>query len=349
MSTIEDKGPPRGVTASERTNASDWWIGFASKYSMVGLLVLLLLVFTLLKPDTFGSLTNFQSMATINAPIAILAMGVIFPLIVGEFDLSVGYTLGLAQAVVIAFFAFWIWPVPLAVIVTLVSTAIIGLLIGWTVVKTGIASLIVTLAAGSIMAGLAYWITGGSVVFENVPESFAQIARGDILGIPLPVIYMVVLTILFVILLEFMPVGRKLYAIGANREAAFLVGIKVNRLIVGTFIISALCAGTAGVLIASRLASSQASLGPEFLLPAFAAAFLGATAIRPGRFNPVGTVVAVYLLAVATTGLEFLGVPSWSKAVFNGAALLIAVGVSRKVTNLKRNRAEKRYRAALGL
>jgi ribose transport system permease protein len=325
----------------------DWILTFASKYSLVVLLFLLIGLFAAIKPSTFGSLTNLQSIATVNAPIAILALGVIFPLLVGEFDLSIGYTLGIAQAVVIGIFASLQWPIPLAIAITIFMVIPIGILMGWIVVRTGIPSLIVTLAGGSVMAGVAYWITGGSVVFANVPEGFTMIARGTLFGVPLPVIYLAVITVVFVLILEALPIGKKFYAIGANREAAFLVGIKVRPLIVISFAVSATCAGIAGVLIASRLASSQASLGPEFLLPAFAAAFLGATAIRPGRFNPIGTVVAVYLLAVATTGLEFLGVPSWSKAVFNGLALLLAVAIARKVTSVRRERIERRYRLSL--
>jgi ribose transport system permease protein len=340
----QDSQAQESATSNTKSVNVDRVIEVASKFSLVGLLILFFAFFSLMEPDTFLTVKNVQSMAAVNVVVALLAIGVIFPLIVGEFDLSVGYTLGLSQAFVIGMMTRYDVGPEVAIPVVLVGTTMVGILIGVIVAKSGIHSLIVTLAAGSVMAGLTQWYTGGSVLFDGVPTEFPSIARKILYGIPLPVIYLAVALAVAIVVLERTPLGRKLYGVGGNRTAAALVGIRVDRLLILSFAVSGFCAGAAGVVISSRLASAQPGLGPDFLLPAYAAAFLGATAIRPGRFNPLGVVVAVYLLAVATTGLGLMGVPKWAELVFNGAALLIAVWVSMKVGALKRSRAEHRYR-----
>jgi ribose transport system permease protein len=233
-------------------------------------------------------------------------------------------------------------PIPVAIVLVLVITTVIGALIGLIVTRTAIHSLIVTLAIGSVLSGITYWYTAGNVLFDGVPTGFSRIARSDVLGIPLPFVYLIIITTLAALFLAGRPLGRQMYAIGGNRSAARLAGISVEPLVMAAFAASGFFAGLAGVLIASRLNSAQAGLGPNFLLPAFAAAYLGATVIRPGRFNPFGVVIAVFLLATTASGLQLAGVPSWAESVFNGTALLVAVAVSHRIARMKRQRAESR-------
>jgi ribose transport system permease protein len=157
----------------------------------------------------------------------------------------------------------------------------------------------------------------------------------------LPLYYAAALVTMATLFFGYLPTGRRMYATGGNRAAAHLSGVHVDRLIFASFITSACLSGAAGVIIAARLGSAQPGLGPQFLLPAFAAAFLGATAIRPGRFNVVGTVIAVYVLAVPISGLQQLGVPSWFEPVFNGAALVVAVALSNQIGVLREARARR--------
>jgi ribose transport system permease protein len=138
-----------------------------------------------------------------------------------------------------------------------------------------------------------------------------------------------------------LPTGRRMYAIGGNRRAAQLSGIPVQRIVLLTFVASAVVAGLAGTIISSRLGAASPDLGPTFLLPAFAAAFLGSTTIRPGRFNPLGTAVAVYLIAVVVAGMQQLGAPSWSQYVFNGIALGLGVAVSIQLVKMREARAKR--------
>jgi ribose transport system permease protein len=130
-------------------------------------------------------------------------------------------------------------------------------------------------------------------------------------------------------LTERTPVGRQVVSIGLNKEAARLMGIRTRGLVVASFVTSGLLAGFAGVLLLGRVGSASSGVGPTFLLPALAAGFLGATAIKVGRFNVVGTVIAVALVAVGLNGLQLNGVPVWVEPVFDGAVLAVAVGASR--------------------
>ncbi len=128
--------------------------------------------------------------------------------------------------------------------------------------------------------------------------------------------------------LEHLPVGRHLYAIGSNRRAAELTGVPARRLVMGAFVCSGLVVGLAGVLLAARLQVAQSSVGPEFLLPAFVGALLGATTVRPGRVNAWGTIIAVLVLAVGIAGLQQLGNSFFAEPIFQGAALIISVGLA---------------------
>ena len=329
-------GSPSGAAASER------WFDFANRYMLVFLLIAICVGFSIALPGSFFTADNFKTVGNEQVVVVLLALGATMPLIVGEFDLGVGYVLGMGQAIAVGFIIKEGLGVPLAILLALVITGMAGLLNGIMIVKFKISALIATLATGSILTGVVVAYTGGEVLYGGVPASYVHIARGEFLTIPLPIWYALIIVGVLSTFYSFVPTGRRMYAIGGNRQAALLSGIKVNRLIVISFVGSGVLSGLAGVLISSRLGSSQPGLGPQFLLPAFAAAFLGATTIRPGRFNLPGTVIAVYTLAFAITGLQQVGVPSWFEYVFNGIALIIAVGLSNQVAQLRQLRARRR-------
>jgi len=191
------------------------------------------------------------------------------------------------------------------------------------------------------------WFTGGTILFQNVPHAFLAISGGALLGVPLPIWYGAALVAVVEVVLQFLPVGRRMYAIGGNRRAALLTGIPVTGIIMAVFGASALLCGLGGIIIASRLGSAQPELGPSFLMPAFASAFLGATTIRPGRFNALGTAVAVYTVAVIVAGLQQLGVPFWAENIVYGVALAGGVGLSRRLTRLREAQARRDQLKAL--
>jgi ribose transport system permease protein len=168
-------------------------------------------------------------------------------------------------------------------------------------------------------------------ILNTVSQPLVDFVQYQVLGLPIPVYLAFVLVAVVWYVFEHTPLGRYLFFVGEGREAARLVGLRVDRLRFGAFIVSGIISAAAGIITAGQLGAADPSVGPSFLLPAYAAAFLGATTIKPGRFNAWGTVVALYLLVTGVTGLELLGSSSWVQEMFNGIALLIAVTFARFV------------------
>lgn len=303
--------------------------------------------FSLLRPASFFTVNNFSGLFVNQIVVVFAAVGLIAPLIVGELDMSVGYVVGFGQAVVVALMTLaGMSPLP-AIILSLAACLALGILNGILVVRFEINSLIATLAVGNVLYGVVLWFTGGTILFQNVPASFLEISGRSLLGLPMPIWYGIALVILVEIVLQFLPLGRRMYAIGGNRRAALLTGIRVPILVVGAFGFSALLSGLGGIIIASRLGSAQPELGPSFLMPAIASAFLGATTIRPGRYNALGTAVAVYAVAVIVTGLQQVGVPFWAENIVYGTALALGVGLSGRLTRMREEQARRNQLRAL--
>ena len=148
------------------------------------------------------------------------------------------------------------------------------------------------------------------------------------LGVPLPALFVLTLVLVLWVCFEFLPIGRRIYAIGGNRKAAELTGIPARRLVLGAFVASGAIVGFAAVILAARLQVGQSAVGPEFLLPAFVGALLGSTTVRPGRVNTVGTIVAVLVLAIGIAGLQQLGGGFYVEPIFQGASLVLSVGIA---------------------
>lgn len=320
--------------------------GLLGRYFLVIAFFVLIVVFSVLRPSSFFTLNNFSGLFVNQVVVIFAAVGLIAPLIVGELDLSVGYVVGFGQALCVALMTLLHVAVVPSIVVTLLACLGIGLINGVLVVRFEINSLIATLAIGNIIYGIVLWFTGGTILFQNVPPAFLKIS-GLSFGPPLPIWYAVALVVIVEVVLQFLPVGRRMYAIGGNRRAALLTGIPVTAFIMGAFAISSLLCGIGGIIIASRLGSAQPELGPSFLMPAFASAFLGATTIRPGRYNALGTAVAVYTVAVIVTGLQQLGVPFWAENIVYGTALALGVGLSRRLTRMREEEARRNQLRAL--
>jgi ribose transport system permease protein len=335
--------PPTGAMRPGARRAAWGRLGYrlASELSLAAILGLLLLGFSAARPSSFFTLDNYQGIAVNQIVVVFASIGLLAPLIVGELDVSIGYVIGISQALVVGLMSQQGLSLPAAILVTLAVCFLVGLVNGLLVVRIGINSLITTLATGSILYGVILWYTKGTVLFQNLPQSFGKVSNSTFLTIPLPLWYGVVLILAFEVLLGSKPTGRRLYAIGGNRRAAELVGIRVQRLVIGSFVTAAVVAGVGGIIIASRLNSAQPDLGPQYLLPAYAAAFLGATTIRPGKFNPLGTAIAVYLVAVIVAGLQNLGVPSWAEFMVDGAALAVGVALANWLVRLREERARR--------
>ena len=297
---------------------------FGALIVLVGLIVF----FSLLLPSTFPTYENLTTILTTQDVLAILAIGLLVPLAAGEFDLSIGFVLGFTGMEVAVLTGVLHWhPVP-AIVLTLATAVLIGLINGLLVVRVGINAFIATLGVGTILSGLTIWMSNGTVIYQGIPDLLLAIGRTQLLLLPLPVFYMIIVIIVFSYILGHTPFGRYIYAVGGGREVARLAGINTDLLTILAFTLSGFMAGIAGVLETATVGAAHPDVGPQFLLPAFAAAFLGATTIQPGRFNVLGTVVALFLLAVGIAGFQQLGAPFWVSPVFNGTALLIAVGLA---------------------
>jgi ribose transport system permease protein len=296
-------------------------------YGAVFVLVVMVIVFSILIPDTYPTWRNAKAILTSESTVLMVSLGLLVPAVVGEFDLSVGAMVAFASIEMALLSASMVWP--LALVLTLLSAVAIGLVSGVLVVKIGVNSFIATLGMSTLLGGGSLWISGGAAVTENIPESVTNLGQNELFGIPLPVIYVAILAVVLWYGFNHMPIGRKLYATGGNRVAAELSGVRTKKLVIGAFVLSAAVAALAGVVTMMQAGSGSPSVGPELLLPAFAAVFLGSTTIIPGRFNVVGTVVGILLLAVGVSGLQQLGAEYYVVPLFNGGVLLVAVALSR--------------------
>jgi ribose transport system permease protein len=323
---VELREPPTGPWHTRRfgSKTPGEWL---AAYGAVVVLIVMVVVFSILIPDTYPTWRNAKAILTSESTVLMVSLGLLVPAIVGEFDLSVGAVVAFSSIEMALLSASMIWPLALAL--TLLSAALIGLVSGVIVVKIGVSSFIATLGVSTVLGGGSLWISGGQAVTQNIPESVTKLGQGTLAGIPLPIVYVVVLAALLWYGSSQMPIGRRLYATGGNRIAAELAGVRTRRLVGGAFVFSAVVAALAGVVTMMRAGAGSPSVGPELLLPAFAAIFLGSTTIIPGRFNVVGTVIGILLLAVGVSGLQQLGAEYYVVPLFNGGVLLVAVVISR--------------------
>ncbi|MFJ1969378.1 ABC transporter permease [Streptomyces sp. NPDC087903] len=300
-------------------------------YGLLALTVLLFLAFSLALPHTFPTLDNIDSILSSQSIPAILALGATVPIVTGRFDLSIGYGLGLAHVMVMWLIVDSGWPWPLACLSVIAGGALVGVLNGVVVEFGRIDSFIATLGTGSMMYAVTGWITDGSRIVpgpQGLPAAFTDLYDSTFLGLPVAAFYVLALAIVLWVLLERLPLGRYLYVIGSSPRTADLVGIPTRRYSIYAFVTSGLIVGFAGVLLAAQQQIGNPSVGLDYLLPAFVGALLGSTAIRPGRPNALGTLVAVAVLAVGLAGIGQLGADFWATPLFNGATLLLAVGLA---------------------
>lgn len=287
----------------------------------------LILIFSLWVPHLFDTVTNAQILAGSQAITAMIGLGLIVPVACGAFDLSIGGTVGMGVCI-----AVWFQSnhhgVLLGIFVAVIFGLLVGLVNAFIVVKLHVDSFIATLGMSSILDAGTFWVTGGFQVANGISPHFTALGQNEVLGLPLPVYYMVILALILWWLLEYTPLGRYLYSIGGNPQAARLAGIRVGRIITGAFVISGVVAAFSGVVLAAELGSSGPTVGDSYLLPAFAAVFLGATQILPGRVNVLGTLIAIFLLATGVKGLQLAGAPGYISDLFNGIALIIAVALA---------------------
>ncbi|MBY5349692.1 ABC transporter permease [Rhizobium leguminosarum] len=297
-------------------------------YGLVILTVGLIVIFSILLPDTFPTLLNVRSIVSDKAIIALLSLAAMIPMASGRIDLTVGYGIVLWHILAISLQTAYGLPWPVAVVIVLALGVLTGFINGLLVEVAKIDSFIATLGTGTVLYALALWHTGGRQVVGVLPDGFYALNGTMLFGLPITGFYVLLIAVCMWIVLEYLPIGRYLYAIGANPKAAALNGIPVRKFVIGAFVTSGLLAALTGVLLASKLRIGQASVGLEYLLPALVGAFLGSTTIKPGRVNVWGTLIGVIILAVGISGIQQFGGSFFVEPLFNGVTLLIAIGIA---------------------
>jgi ribose transport system permease protein len=323
-------------------------LGYLSFRKISGIYVwaALFLLFSVWVPDTFLTESTWIDIASSQAVTAMVALGLILPLAAGSYDLSVGQALGVS-AILSAWLVHKGMDTGAAIALAILVGVAIGLINGMLVSILKINSFIATLGMSSILLAVIGAISNNQQIV-GISTGFEDLGISEPLGIPIPVFYMVGIAILFWYVLEHTPFGRSLYAIGGGAEAARLAGVRVRLYLFASMVICSTTAAFAGVVVTGKLGTGSPAVGAGYLLPAFAAAFLGATQFKPGRFNVLGTLLAVYLLATGVKGLQLAGANFWVTELFNGVVLIIAVGLSQFEGRLQLRRRVSARRAGRG-
>jgi ribose transport system permease protein len=313
---------PAGASTVRRIGAA-----IVNRYATVLLLLLLIVVFTLASPK-FLTAQNWQNLIITQSVVACIALAAILPLVAGEFDLSLGYLVGVL-AMLGAYLAKHGGGAVEVVVVMLLAGMFVGLINGVLTVSFKISSFIATLGVGIVLSGVTLGLSNGQVLFSNIPTALTDLGKGAFLGIGTTVWLALVLAAVLLYILEHTPFGRRLYAVGGSERVAFLAGVRTGRVKIAAFAGAGLLVGIGAIFALGQSGAANPGFGADLLLPAYAAAFLGVTTYRPGYYNVPGAIVAIILLAVGFNGLNLLGAPFWVQPIFNGAVLLLAVITAR--------------------
>ena len=305
------------------------------KVGAVYVWIAIIVVFSIWVPETFPNITTAKQILNSNAITALAALSVTIPLAARVFDLSFALNMTLC-GVAVAHFVVDGVPLVAAVGLGVLIGLAVGLINATVVVGMKIDSFIATLATGSLIQALITLVTNDTPISDvKLAGGFSKIGQTTSQGLILPVLYVAIVAVGIWYLLEHTATGRRLYAVGFNQDAARLAGVKVRRLQFLALVTSGVLAGLSGIVLASILGGGSPTAGTPYLLPGFAAVFLGATQLKNGRFNAGGTLIAVLLLGTGTTGLGLANAPQWSGALFVGVVLIAALmvtGLQRRTT-----------------
>ena len=318
-----------GVVARSKPRGQRLLVRLAGKYGLLIAFLVTIGVFSILRPSTFPTVSDFKQILTLAAPPMIIAVGLTVVLVMQDFDLSLGAMIGLAGGAVTTFAVGDGWAWQLAIVAALGMAIVVGLLNGFMIAYLGGSSFIITLAMGTVLTGVEYAFTNQNTVVTGIPPGFNHITTTTTLGFNNQVWIAAVITFIVWVLLDRTEIGRYMYAIGGNSDAARLSGVRVRPLRVLGFVVIALAAAVVGLILISESGSYSPGAGDSYLLPAFAAVFLGAAVFRPGEFNVPGTVVGVLFLGVIQTGLILLNVQTFLINLVQGSILIVAILVSR--------------------
>jgi ribose transport system permease protein len=328
MSTQEAPVIPTAPPAPTRRTAGDTLANVGERFGLVVVLLATFVFFSAAEPDTFPTDGNVQSILNSNSVLAMLAVATVIPFVVGQFDLSLAAILGLSSLLAGTLMSDHGFALVPAALVAVAAGGAVGLVNGLVVAKVGVNSIITTLGTASILAGLVQWISDGETVATGLSPGLLEFGAAEWLGQPRVVFCVIAVALIVGYLLRQTPFGRSLQAVGTNERAATLVGLPVARLSILAFVIGGAIAGLAGLVQLGVAGSANPNFGPNLLLPSLTAVFLGATTIRPGQYNVLGTLIAVVFVATSISGLALMGAPAWVQPVYTGVTLVLAVALS---------------------
>jgi ribose transport system permease protein len=321
--------PPAPSSPTSSTHQPRRWRTYLERYAVLLILLLVVFVFSILEPTSFATKDNAISILQQQSVLACLALGLLVPIAIGEFDLSVGYVLGFSAMVAAKLGGSSGLPDIAIILICLGVGLAIGAFNGILVARYKVHSLIATLGVGFAVSGATIGVSGSQTLFEGIPDAITKVSSTEIFTVDLAVWIVLVLAIVMWAVLVHTPFGRRIYAIGGSERVARLAGVRTDAIKIAAFAIAGFFAAIAGLLQLGEAGAANPSGGINLLLPAFAAIFLGATTIKPGYFNVWGTIIAILLLAAGFTGLSLRGVPLWVEPIFDGSLLLVAVLFAR--------------------
>ena len=328
MSTTKAAATPPPTRRHAQRSASRIALVIVSKYGTLFAMAIMVLIFGLAIPNyAFLQTSNLLAIVNQSALTAIIAVGLTLVLVVGEMDLSIGYAASLAGIIVAGLMAKQGLPMPVAILATLLMGGVIGTVNGLIVTKARVNAVVATLGVGTVLVGLSYGYTSGSPITE-VPKGFANLTLGSFIGIQNPIWYMLAVLVVLWVILNRTPLGQRMQAVGSNKGAARLAGIRTDRVTIAAFVIGGVCAALTGILLASLLGSGTVSAADGYLLDSFAAVFLGAATLRDGEFHVIGTFIGVLVVNIGFNGLSLFGTPTFWQFVFKGGILVLAVALS---------------------
>jgi ribose transport system permease protein len=328
MSTTKAAATPPPTRRHAQRSASRIALAIFSKYGTLFAMAIMVLIFGLAIPNyAFLQTSNLLAIVNQSALTAIIAVGLTLVLVVGEMDLSIGYAASLAGIIVAGLMAKQGLPMPAAILATLLMGGVIGTVNGLIVTKARVNSVVATLGVGTVLIGLSYGYTSGSPITE-VPKGFANLTLGSFIGIQNPIWFMLAVLVVLWVILNRTPLGQRMQAVGANKGAARLAGIRTDRVTIAAFVIGGVSAALTGILLASLLGSGTVSAADGYLLDSFAAVFLGAATLRDGEFHIIGTFIGVLVVNIGFNGLSLFGTPTFWQFVFKGGILVLAVALS---------------------
>jgi ribose transport system permease protein len=319
-----------GATPRPRSRRASDSVGpFFQRYGVLIAFALVILFFTLERPSEFATLPNLRDVLNSASSLAVMAAVLTIPMIMGDFDLSVGYNTQVLGAIAVGLMSFNHFAAGSSIIVSIGIGAGIGLVLGALIAWSKVSAFVITLGAGIFLQGIEMYITQAKTIFAGLSNSYINLANDKFLTFTLPVWIALVVCFILWYVTRHTVLGRRMAAVGGNQEAARLSGINVEVMRTAGFVFVGIGAAVAAIIITSQAASDYPGAAEGLLIPAYASVFLGAAVLRPGEFHIWGTLIGVLFLSIIQNGLTIMNFSAATTNVVQGSIFIIAVLMSR--------------------